>query len=56
MASKNPLGSFFIFGRKDMDADTLDRLMTKQPTSSLGEAEEVAEFVLWAGQPQVVVC
>jgi NAD(P)-dependent dehydrogenase (short-subunit alcohol dehydrogenase family) len=32
---------------KDMDANTLDWLVTKHPIGRLGEAEEVAELVLW---------
>ena len=32
---------------KDMDASTLDWLVTKHPIGRLGEPEEVAELVLW---------
>lgn len=32
---------------KDMDKDTIDWLITKHPIGRLGEAQEVAELVLW---------
>ncbi|MFC7524493.1 SDR family NAD(P)-dependent oxidoreductase [Parapedobacter sp. GCM10030251] len=32
---------------KDMDSDTLDWLVSKHPVGRLGEANEVAELVLW---------